>query len=308
MFHVFISLALIAFVGSGMRFIFPETDIENFRRSINKMVLYVILPALIFNVVYHAEPGKEFYDIPIAAIGGILSALMVAAVIFYFIPLPPNTKGALILASAFSNVTYLGLPVLTGFFAEIPEKIAVVSVLFEVATSPVLLSIGVMVAIYFGKKNNLSASDILKRILKLPPLWALGIVLAMKFLAIPVPEFFLLATKTLSATAVGLMILSLGMALRFKKIIHLKPILLSVLIQLAFIPLVVFQIGKLLNMTDPYFEASVIEAAMPTQLLTLVVADEFGLDTEVLAQAIFISTVLSAGTIPLFRYLFFMHV
>jgi len=305
MFNVFISLALIASVGSVLRFVFPDMDIEYFRKSINKLVLYIILPALIFNVVYQAEVGKEFYDIPISAFGGIVAALILASLVFYFIKLPQNTKGALILASAFSNVTYLGLPVLMGIFASIPEKIAVVSVLFEVTTSPVLLSVGVMIALYFGKKSSLSASAVLKRILKLPPLWALGIVLLIKLFAVPVPAFFLMATKTLSVTAVGLMILSLGMALHFKKMRFMMPIFLSVLIQLIFIPVVVFNIGKLLDMNEPFFEASVIEAAMPTQLLTLVVADEFNLDTEILAQVIFITTVLSVGTIPLLRYLLF---
>lgn len=305
MFHVFISLALIAAVGSALRFIFPEMDIGSLRKSINKLVLYIILPALIFNVVYHAEVGKEFYHIPISALGGILAALILASLFFHFIRLPQNTKGALILASAFSNVTYLGLPVLMGIFASIPEKIAVVSVLFEVTTSPVLLSVGVIIALYYGKKSPLSASAILKRILKLPPLWALGFVMLIKVLEVPVPAFFLMATKTLSVTAVGLMILSLGMALRFTKIRFMMPILVSVVIQLIFIPVVVFNIGRLIEMNEPFFEASVIEAAMPTQLLTLVVADEFNLDTEILAQVIFITTVLSVGTIPLMRFFLF---
>lgn len=305
MFNVFLSLAIIAAIGSVLRFIFPEMDIEHFRKSINKLVLYVILPALIFNVVYNAEPGREFYHVPIAAFGGIAAALVLSFFIFRFINLPQNTKGSLILASSFSNVTYLGLPVLMGFFAAIPEKIAVVSVLYEITTSPVLLSLGVLIAAYFSKKEGENSAGILKRIIKLPPLWALGFVLMVKLFAIPVPLFLIQATKTLSVTAVGLMILSLGMALRFTKIRHLKPIMLSVLIQLAFIPFVVFYIGKSLQMNQPFFEATVIEAAMPTQLLTLVVADEFNLDTEILAQVILITTVLSVGTIPLIRYFLF---
>jgi predicted permease len=305
MINVFISLAIIAAIGATLRFIFPDMDIESFRRSINKLVLYIILPALIFNVIYNANPGKEFYYVPIAALGGIMAALIIAIIAFHFIRLPQNTKGALILASAFSNVTYLGLPVLTGVFSTISDNIAVVSVLYEVTTSPVLLSVGVLIAIYYGRKNRPEISGMMKRIVKLPPLWALGIVLLVKFFTIPVPVFLLQTSKTLSVTAVGLMIISLGMALRFNKVRHLKPILLSVVIQLAFIPFVVYYIGKFLHMDQPYFEATVIEAAMPTQLLTLVVADEFNLDTEILAQVIFITTVLSVGSIPLMRYLFF---
>jgi len=305
MINVFVSLAIIAAVGASLRFIFPDMDIEYVRKSINKIVLYVIIPALIFNVIYKAPVGKEFYHIPIAAIGGILTALGIALIAFRFIHLPKHTKGALILASAFSNVTYLGLPVLVGIFPEIPEKISVVSVLYEVSTSPMLLSVGVLIAIYFGRKSGDGTTGMLKRIAKLPPLWALAVVLLVKLFAIPVPVFLLQATKTLSVTAVGMMILSLGMALRFKKLRHLKPLLIVVAIQLFFIPFVVYFIGRFLGMQQPYFEATVIEAAMPTQILSLVVADEFNLDTEILAQGILITTVLSMVTIPLIRYFAF---
>jgi predicted permease len=127
-----------------------------------------------------------------------------------------------------------------------------------------------------------------------------------KFLHIPLPEFLLSATKTLSVMAVGLMILSLGMALRPRRVRHIGSLTVVAVIQLIFIPAVVYFIGKALSMEQPWFEATVIEAAMPTQLLTLVVADQFNLDTEILAQAILFTTILSAFTIPLMRYLVFM--
>jgi predicted permease len=305
MLNIFLSLGTIALIGFLFRFIFPGTDTMKFRVSINRLVLFVVLPALIFDVIYHAPAGSEFYTIPLAALGGIAAALILALALFRFVALPGKTKGALILGSAFSNVTYLGLPVLLGVFSTIPDKIAVVSILYEVTMSPVLLSVGVLIAIHFGKQDRYQVADYLIRILKLPPLWALAGVLLIKWLHIPVPAFLLQATETLSATAAGLMILSLGMALRFKKPDHPAPMALAVVIQLAFIPLVVFAIGKALSMNQPYFEAAVIEASMPAQLLTLVVADEFGLDTDVLAQTIFSTTVLSMASIPLIRHLLF---
>ncbi len=305
MINVFLSLGVIALAGAMLRFLFPDMDIENFRKSINRMVLFIILPALIFNVIYHAPVGREFYSVPLAALGGIAAGLCIALLAFRFISLPGSTKGALILGSSFSNVTYLGLPVLMGVFSTIPDQIAVVSILYEVTISPVLLSAGVLIAIHYGNKRKYKPSDYLKRVIKLPPLWALGIVLLVKFANVPVPDFLLEAFKTLGVTAAGLMILSLGMALRFKKMFNLKPIAVAVIVQLAFIPVVVFYIGKCLSMNQPYFEATVIEASMPTQLLTLVVADEFNLDTEVLAQTIFITTILSVGSVPLIRHMLF---
>jgi predicted permease len=305
MLNVFLSLGIIALIGFSLRLIFPDTDITKFRISINRMVLFVVLPALIFDVIYHVPVHSEFFKIPLAALSGVAAALILAFGLFRYISLPSKTKGALILGSAFSNVTYLGLPVLLGVFSAIPDKIAVVPILYEVTISPVLLSVGVLIAIHFGKRDRHEAAYYVKRILKLPPLWALAAALLVKWLGIPVPGFLLQATETLSATAAGLMILSLGMALRFTKPNHPAPMALAVVIQLAFIPLVVFAVGKSLSMNQPYFEAAVIEASMPAQLLTLVVADEFGLDTDVLAQTIFITTVLSMASIPLVRHLLF---
>jgi malate permease and related proteins len=305
MLNVFLALALIAFMGSMIRYVFPSMDVESLRKSINKIVLYFILPALIFNVVYKSEVGKEFIHIPLTATAGIFAALIFSVCIYHFTNLPSRTKGALILAASFSNVTYLGLPVLQGIFPDIPEKISVVAVLFEVTTSPVLLSIGALIAVYYGNKSFYGVKQIVKKIVSLPPIWALILVLVVKFLNIPVPAFILITTKTLGSIATGLMILSLGMALKFKKINHLPWLLPAILIQLFLIPAVAYIVGKGLQMNDPFFEASVIEAAMPTQLLTLVVADEFDLDTEMLAFVIFLSTIASLITIPLIRTLLF---
>ena len=190
MLNVFLSLGVIAGIGSILRYVFPEIDIENFRRSINKLVLYIILPSLIFNIVFNAEIGAEFFQIPIASIGGISAALSLAAIIFVFINIDKKTKGALILASAFSNVTYLGLPVLQGVFSDIPEKIAVVSVLYEVSTTPFLLTIGASIALYYGNKTNLKFKDMLKRVFQLPPLWALAISIILNILNIPLRFYF----------------------------------------------------------------------------------------------------------------------
>jgi predicted permease len=306
MISVFLSLALIAGAGASLRYLFPAMDIEYVRKSISKIVLYIILPALIFNVIYHADAGRVFYHVPVAAAGGVLVALAVAAVVIRFFRLPDSSKGALILACVFGNVTYLGLPVLVGIFSDIPEKISVVAVLYDVTASTLLLSVGALVAVRISGGSAGGAASLLRRIAKLPPLWALAVALIVKFLHIPLPEFLLSATKTLSVMAVGLMILSLGMALRPRRVRHIGSLTVVAVIQLIFIPAVVYFIGKALSMEQPWFEATVIEAAMPTQLLTLVVADQFNLDTEILAQAILFTTILSAFTIPLMRYLVFM--
>ena len=74
-------------------------------------------------------------------------------------------------------------------------------------------------------------------------------------------------------------------------------------IKLALSPLVVWLVGGVLGVREPYFHSAVVEAAMPTQLLALVVADRFGLDVETLARAVVLCTLASFATLPLLHAL-----
>ena len=55
-----------------------------------------------------------------------------AWLVFKGIAIDRKAKGSLILACAFGNVTYLGLPVLQGVFADHASDIAKVAILCEV--------------------------------------------------------------------------------------------------------------------------------------------------------------------------------
>ncbi|NTW28696.1 MAG: AEC family transporter, partial [Coriobacteriia bacterium] len=49
--------------------------------------------------------------------------------------------------------------------------------------------------------------------------------------------------------------------------------------------------------------STVLEAGMPTMMLTLVVGERFGLDTDFLASAILVTTAGAAVTLPLMQML-----
>lgn len=302
---VFLSLGAIALLGSILQTVFPDWDIENFRKSINKLVLYILLPALIFKVIYTSELGKVFYEVPLVIAAGIFGCLLVAWLIFRFIPIDRKAKGSLLLACAFGNVTYLGLPVLQGIFADQSVDISKVAILSEVTVSPLNLIIGSILAMRYSEDHGLDLKQSLKQVIQLPPIWALVAALGCKFLHIPVPDFILHGTAVLGNAVSGLMILSLGMALKFQRLKHLTPIMVVTGIKLIISPIIVFFAAGALAMSNPYFEAVTIEGAMPSQLLTFVIADRFNLDSELLAQAIFINTVIAFVTIPLIRTMLF---
>lgn len=305
MVHVLLSLGTIALVGSSLQRMFPDWNIEDFRRSINRLVLNILLPALVFQVIYTSDLDGVLLEVPLVSAAGILGCLGAAWLVFRWIPIDDRAKGPLILASAFGNVTYLGLPVLQGLFPDEGNDISKVAILCDVTAAPLNLIVGSILAMNLGGKKGSGLAESLKQVALLPPLWLMMVALACKYLQIPIPQFLTHGTGVLGAAVPGLMILSLGMALRIQRVEHLFPILTASGIKLFLSPLLVFGVAGLIGMKGTYHEAVTIEAAMPSQLLTLVIADRFKLDSKPLAQAIIINTILAFLTIQLIRGILF---
>jgi predicted permease len=142
---------------------------------------------------------------------------------------------------------------------------------------------------------------------ELPLLWAIAVALILNVLRVELPSFVLGAASLLGNAVSGLMILSLGMALRIETLRtlgrRLGVLIPCVLIKLALSPLVVWAGTRVLGVAEPFATATVLEAAMPTQLVVLVVADRFGLDTELAALAALVTTTASFGTLLLVHHL-----
>jgi malate permease and related proteins len=113
----------------------------------------------------------------------------------------------------------------------------------------------------------------LRAVITMPALWAIVLALVWTGSGIPVPGFLMEATRILGNTVTGLMMLSLGMGLRYRRLHRPWPLLLASTIKLLVSPLVVLAAARLIGLEPPYLQAVVLEGAMPTQLLTFVIAD-----------------------------------
>lgn len=295
----YLPLIPVALFGVLLRCVLPQA--EDIRLSLNKAVFYCFLPALVFKTIMDSPLDHLFLEVPLSASLTILSVLAVSFLIFRFLPIPDETKGAMILASTFGNVTYLGLPILEQIFPTHLPEISEVVVLYEVTKSSLNLTLGAVVAIYFGSHERITFRKTVGEALRLPPLWALLIAVAWKSSNYPCPAFLLQSTGMLSSSVTGIMILSVGMALRFKVsplIVLLLPV---ALLKLLFSPLVAFKVSQWVGLTGLTDEALILEAAMPSQLLIFVIASKFKLDETTLAFVILGDTLLSLSTLPLVR-------
>ena len=297
MITVFLSLTVVTLAGALMRR--SLFGMEEARQNLNRLVLYAFLPALVFKTVMGSSVDRLFVVIPLAAAGGVLACLAVAFVTFHFLPIPSETKGAMMLASAFGNVTYLGLPVLQGIFPWHPIETAQVAVLFEVTKSSLNLTLGAMLAMAYGSREPIAFRNTVVETIKLPPIWALAGALLWKSIDLPCPAFLLDAAGLMAASVSGMMIFSLGMALRFRFTPLMALALPVMAIKLAFSPLIVSLATGPLGITGIFRDVTILEAAMPSQLLSFVIASRFKLDEATLAFVIMADTLVGFLTLPI---------
>lgn len=121
MHNILLPFALIIFTGVVFRrFKIGELDANLLRHAINITVLNIFLPALCIKVIYTTKIDIEMILVPATAWISIISGMLLSAVVYTILGkkmhIKPSEKGVLILSSAFGNVTYLGLPVLTGLY------------------------------------------------------------------------------------------------------------------------------------------------------------------------------------------------
>lgn len=299
--NVFLSLAPIALLGVLLNQALPHAD--ETRINLNRMVLFAFLPALVFRTVMTCPLDINFLMIPVTAVLTIISILVISLLVFHFLPIPNETKGAMILAASFGNVTSLGLPLLQKMFPWDLPDVTEVAVLFEVTKSSLNLSLGSMIAIFYGSQEKITFKKTFWEALKLPPIWALVIALLWRASNVSCPSFLIESASIMSLAVPGMMILSLGMVLRFRAsqlMILLIPV---AILKLVIAPYIAHYYGAFLGLTGLTNEAVVIEAAMPSQILSFVIAGRFKLDEETLAFVICFDTILSFATLPIIRIL-----
>jgi len=299
--QVLLTLGIIALLGSLMRYLLPDLDFLDLRQKLNRLVLAVFLPALNFKVIYGAQVTAAFWQVPILALAGLALTVATGMAVYALLPLDRRARGALVLAGAFGNVTYLGIPLLQGLFPSAVLQVTATAILYEMTITPTDLMLGQALAARYGGAAPVSAGESLRRVLAMPLLWAIAAALLLNVARIAVPGFVLGAATLLGNAVSGLMILSLGMALRIEALRargrQLGFLLPCVLIKLALSPLAVWAGTRLLRVAEPFATATVLEAAMPTQLIVLIVADRFGLDTEFAALAALVTTTASFFTL-----------
>jgi len=166
-----------------------------------------------------------------------------------------------------------------------------------------LVFVGLLVAQHYGTNEEARVNP-LKELVTFPAVIALALALLLRPVAIP--TLVSDGLGLLASMVAPLIMLSVGLSLRFRSLGESwRSLGVLTALRLLIAPAAALAIGLVVLGGGAPLRVAVLEAGMPAMMLTLVVGERFGLDTDYIASAIFVTTALSAITLPLVQVVAF---
>ena len=294
-----IQMSILMTAGIAWRITKPTgLNAEQTRKVLTTVVYYLFLPALVLDVLWSAEIGIQSLQYTLLAVASIVFGMLCYWLLGRLFKFEHKALGGMILAAGFPNVTYLGLPVLENTFGSWARSVVIQIDLF--AASPLLFTLGITVARHYGT-DSAGKRDAVWSYLNTPPFWAAACAVLLNQNGIAPPNWLTDVLKLLSVAVVPLMLFSLGLALSWKavRIRNLPYLFPAVLIKMILMPLFALYLADHLTIANNYKAAAVLDLAMPSMVLGIVLCDRYQLDSSLYAMTVTVTTALSLIALPL---------
>jgi predicted permease len=269
------------------------------RGAISRLVLDFFAPMLFFAAGASATMDFTLLQVPLVLGAATLFGLGLAAWLVFATPfgrrLSGPARGTLILAAGFGNVLFFGYPFLTTVFGEPGTRYPFFADML--ATTPLVWSLGIWIAYRCGHHEE--RLSFWAMWLRLPPVWGFAAGLAVNLSGLPLDPL-IAAARWAGSPTIPLMLFVLGLTIPWHDLRPSKAVYVALAIKLALMPLLALGVALAWpgRLSEPA-EAGVLEAAMPTMVMVIALADRFGLDTRLAGLIMGWSTLAGLVTLPL---------
>ena len=267
-----------------------EKDIDPF----NKIVMYILLPCMIFHALYSADLSliSKLGILPFIILISSFATGLVSYFILRQLKLDDITLWSVLVTVMIANTAFMGYPVTLGIFG---QEGFLRAIFCDIATLCIFLILSFVLIMKFGG----TVKTAVKKITFFPPLWAVILGLGFIFVNIPIGPVIDNTVNYLGQGAIPLIMIALGLSIDFSAIRRSKSmIVFTSIMKLAFFPFVAFVAASQLGLIDLQFKISIVEAAMPSGMMSLLLAITYKLDYELTSDCILINTVISLITLP----------
>lgn len=263
------------------------------KRALSKMAVYVLSPCLVFALIAEStvDPGS-FGRMMAYGLGITLAMVGIALAVGRALRWPARKVDGLVLAVAFVNSGNFGLSVILFSYGD--EGLALASAFFVVTN----LATHTLAAFFAARGHG--SLGALKRVLKLPGIYAFLLALALRLLNVTVPAPLLSPISLIGRAAVPVLLMMLGLQLSQTRLGHqTASVAVGVVLRLVVGALVAIGLAPLFGLQGLARSVGIVEASTPTAVTSSLMAIEFDADPEFVTSVIFASTLCSALTLTI---------
>ncbi len=267
-------------------------------RVIGQLIFYLFSPALAFDLLYRSE-------IQAGEVGGLFTGTITFQLLMFFLSFcvlrlqrAPRTAAAAVMISTFClNAGNYGLSVISFAFGE--EVLARAAVVF---ISNLILNYSLGVFIASSGRNTIR--DALVGVLKVPTIYAIPLAFLLRSLSVEPPTVLLRSVNLLSEATIPCMLVLLGVQLnQVKGITNWRLVSTGVVLKMLVAPVIGVVLALLLGMPPLARAAFITQVSMPTAVVTLIFATEYGLDRDLSLSLILATMLVSPITLSVILWL-----
>ena len=272
------------FIVAGIGFFFEYRGIGFQSETLSRLAMMIATPALVFSsLTSTALPDESLLRIIILSIvavliGGALSALAVLAL--------RQPWRAFLSPLSLPNAGNAGLPLV--FFAFSDAGLAIGAAFFFMIA---LVQYTVVPAVVTGDPG-------FGKLLREPLVWSVVAVILFRVTGTPVPQIVADTTSLLGGIMIPIMLILLGGALSRLKVSDIKTSVLLAVARLTIGVVTGLTLVTLFRLEGVEAGAIFLLSAMPSALITYVIAQHYGREPERVAGMVVSSTVLNFACLP----------
>ena len=276
---------------------------------LSKFTVQVTVPCFVFYNMYVDVASREalldlFSKLPVT-FGSILVSLLAVAIVGKICHVDPVRKGTFVAAAGFSNVVFIGFPVIQSLWG---ESITSIGVIYYMSSTLLFWTVGIAL-LRKDCKTKVTGKDAWKQDLKkifAPPMIALIAGIVVVLLQIPIPDIVLSPMKLLKSITSPLAMVFIGSVIRTMDLKSLKfgrDLYLALAVRFIILPVITVFYLNCWPIPGRMKEVFFVLAAMPSMTQMGIMAREYESDYEFACTVIATTTFISLLTIPLFMYI-----
>lgn len=273
---------------------------QDLPRHLNWWVLYIALPATVLELI-----PKLHFDVSLWFLAASMWIVFAASWLLFHqlgtrLGWSRGTIGAIVLTAGLCNTSFVGFPLIEALRG---REMLTYAAIADQPGGFLCFSIGgsLVAAMYAG--GSVDVRVITRRILLFPPFVALlaGLLVALT------PGWPAVVDDTLlrlSSTITPIMLFSVGLQLRYAMEAHRwVPFISGLGWKLGLAPLLIFALGRLLQIPGDIFTVTLLEASMAPMISAAILCEQHDLDPPLANMMVGAGILLSFITVPLWNLL-----